>query len=87
MLEVARECSFVLGDPEPSVLFDAFGASSLDFQLRVFIANFDDWLRTRHVLHKAIDAKFREAKIEISFPQRDLHLRSTNAAIPIRIES
>jgi potassium efflux system protein len=87
LLEVAKECPYVLKDPEPSVLFDAFGSSSLDFQLRAFIAGFDDWLRTRHELHTAIDAKFREAGIEISFPQRDLHLRTVDGSIPVKIEN
>lgn len=86
LLEVAHECKIVLAEPEPSVVFNEFGASSLNFQLRVFIPRFDDWLRTRHELHKAIDAKFREADIEISFPQRDLHLRTVDGAIPVRIE-
>ncbi len=87
LLETAKECPYVLVDPPPSVLFDAFGGSSLDFQLRVFIASFDDWLRTRHAMHKAIDAKFREAGIEISFPQRDLHLRSVDSPILVKVET
>jgi len=87
LLEVAKECKLVMADPDPSVVFVAFGASSLDFQLRVFIPRFDDWLRTRHEINKAIDAKFREAGIEISFPQRDLHLRSVDGPIPVRMES
>jgi len=87
LLEAAKECSYVLAQPEPSVLFDSFGDNALQLQLRVFIASFDHWLRTRHWIHKAIDRKFREAGIEISFPQRDLHLRSVDEAIPVRISS
>jgi potassium efflux system protein len=85
LLEAAKECQYVLKEPEPSVLFDNFGDNALQLQLRVFIAAFEHWLRTRHAVHKAIDAKFREAGIEISFPQRDLHLRTVDAPISIRM--
>jgi potassium efflux system protein len=87
LLEAAKDCQYVLTEPEPSVLFDSFGDNALQLQLRVFIATFDHWLRTRHAVHKAIDAKFRSAGIEISFPQRDLHLRSVDAPIPVRVSS
>jgi potassium efflux system protein len=33
-------------------------------------------LPTQHDLHASILQKFKELGIEISFPQRDLHLRS-----------
>jgi len=33
----------------------------------------------RHALNLAIDRAFREAAIEIAFPQRDIHVRSLPA--------
>lgn len=71
----------VLREPAPMVLFTAFGESTLDFEVRVYMATSDDLLRLRHELHLQIDEAFREAKIEIAFPQRDIHIR-TVAAIP-----
>ena len=56
--------------------FRAFGESSLDFELRVYIANRENWAETFDALHSRIDDCFREAKIEIAFPQRDLHVRT-----------
>ncbi len=68
----------VLRDPEPRVVFLAFGASSLDFQLRCFIPDASDRLTVTSELNFAVDAAFREAGIEIAFPQLDLHIRDAN---------
>ena len=43
----------------------------------------DHFLQTRDELNNAIDQEFRKAGVEIAFPQRDLHLRSVKAALPI----
>ncbi|WP_459943024.1 mechanosensitive ion channel domain-containing protein [Deferrisoma palaeochoriense] len=76
--EVADEHPQVRRDPPPQVLFLAFGESSLDFELRVWVGDVDDRLRVRSELHRAIDRKFREAGVEIPFPQRDLHVRTVD---------
>jgi small-conductance mechanosensitive channel len=62
--------------PEPVVLFREFGDSSLNFELRVFLNNIDKRLRVISEINFAIDKAFREAGIEIPFPQRDLHVKS-----------
>ena len=70
----ADEHPVVLKDPPPQVLFSAFGDSSLDFQFRVWIADFNDRRQVQSELLLDIDRRFRELKIEIPFPQRDLHV-------------
>ncbi len=75
LLECARAHPLTNGWPAPYVLFMDFGDSSLDFELRLFIANADERLRVASDLRFAIDRAFREHGIEIPFPQRDLHLR------------
>ena len=62
--------------PEPTVLFQAFGSSSLDFELRCFVRDVRKRLITRSEINFEIDRQFRENDIEIPFPQRDLHIRS-----------
>lgn len=62
--------------PEPVVLFREFGDSSLNFELRVFLTDIDKRLRVISEINFAIDKAFREAGIEIPFPQRDLHVKS-----------
>ncbi|MES9928252.1 MAG: mechanosensitive ion channel domain-containing protein [Candidatus Thiodiazotropha sp. 6PDIVS] len=75
LLAAAHEHHNVLDDPEPTVRFVAFGESSLDFELRVYIPHPDLLLETKHELHMDIDQRFRDAEIEIAFPQRDIHIR------------
>lgn len=77
LLDCARSSSLVLETPGPSALFAGFGDSSLDFQLRVFLASRDDYPALLNDLNTRIDEQFKEAGFEIPFPQRDLHLRSS----------
>lgn len=83
LYQVARESELVLVDPPPRVLFLEFGDSSLNFELRVYVASIDNLLQVRHEMHRAIDSAFRKAGIEIAFPQRDIHVRSIKAALPV----
>ncbi|UCC30072.1 MAG: mechanosensitive ion channel [Phycisphaerales bacterium] len=83
LAKVAKENDLVLAEPKPKVLFLEFGDSSLNFELRVYVSSVDYLLKVRHQLHKAIDQEFRRAGIEIAFPQRDLHVRSIKAALPV----
>ncbi len=76
--EVARQHPEVLEEPPPSPIFTAFGDSSLDFQLRVWVADISHRLVVRSEILQAIDRRFRSEGIEIPFPQRDLHLRSSD---------
>jgi potassium efflux system protein len=76
LARVAQESWRVLRDPPPQIFFVGFGDSSLSFELRVFIRTVEHLFPVRHELHMNIDEAFREAGIEIAFPQRDLHLRS-----------
>ncbi len=76
LLAVAEASPDVLRDPAPQVVFRAFGESSLDFQLLVWLADPRDEVPAASELRFAVDRAFREQGIEIPFPQRDLHLRS-----------
>ncbi|MDD9945419.1 MAG: mechanosensitive ion channel [Myxococcales bacterium] len=73
---VANDNPMVLKDPQPQVLFRNFGDSTLGLELRAFIEQPGERPTVLHQLHVAVDAAFREAGIEIAFPQTDLHLRS-----------
>ncbi|MGB5192415.1 MAG: mechanosensitive ion channel domain-containing protein [Polyangiales bacterium] len=80
--KVAKDSVRVLHDPPPQVFFLSFGDSSLDFELRVFTRGVNQRFLARHELHMSIDKAFREAGIEIAFPQRDLHVRSLPKGLP-----
>jgi small-conductance mechanosensitive channel len=77
----AKANAMVVDFPSPQVLFQSFGESSLDFELRVWVKDADHRLMVRSELHQEIDRLFRDAQIEITFPQRDLHLRSVDASV------
>ncbi|GAB3344230.1 mechanosensitive ion channel family protein [Marilutibacter aestuarii] len=66
--------------PEPTVFFMAFGASSLDFSIRAWTRDYDNWVGIRSRLLTRIYAVLNENGIEIPFPQQDLHLRSVSEA-------
>ena len=66
----------VLEDPAPSVFFVAFGDSTLNFEIRVFVNSIDKRLRVQHEINNEVARVLRENGIEIPFPQRDLHIRS-----------
>ncbi len=85
MNEAAVENDAVLDDPEPSVVFEAFGDSTLQLMLRCFVGLQDDRMPTLTALHEAINDKFHEAGIVMAFPQRDVHL-NTSQALDVRIK-
>ncbi|MFT5508853.1 MAG: potassium efflux system protein [Hyphomicrobiaceae bacterium] len=73
--EVAANCDALLKYPAPSVVFEEFGASSLDFSVRGYIASVSSMLSAKTALRLGIMQAFRDANIEIPFPQQDVHLR------------
>lgn len=66
----------VFKDPAPSVFFVDFGPSSLDFEVKGFVANPDFLLPVKNDLRFEIRRRFKAANIEIAFPQTDIHIRT-----------
>jgi small-conductance mechanosensitive channel len=84
LIKVAQDHPDVLDQPAPEVRFVAFGESSLDFELRVWTIRRVQTPKTlTSELLFSIFRAFGERGIEIPFPQRDVHLRSVAASIPI----
>ncbi len=77
-VESANEVERILNDPPTVCLLKGFGDSSVDLELRFWIN--DPQAGTSNVrsevLLKVWD-KFHEHNIEIPYPQRDLHIRSS----------
>ncbi len=86
LLKVAHDMPFVLEDPAPIAAFDGFGDNALNFVLRCFLANFDNWVNNKTEIYMAIDKAFREAGITIAFPQRDIHF-DTDRPLQVNITS
>jgi potassium-dependent mechanosensitive channel len=68
----------VMSEPAPKTLFLGFGDNALNFELRFWTENTTGWVALRSEVVTAVYRALAEAKIEIPFPQRDLHLRSVD---------
>jgi len=76
LLEVAGENEGVLKNPGPDVLFNDYGDSSLNFNLRVWTSRYIDRPGVlKSQLYYEIFKRFKEAGVEIPFPQRDVHIK------------
>ena len=78
LMAAARAHKETMREPEPFAIFVGYGASSIDFELRCWISNYNDGLRIKTELLLDIWDRLEEAGIEIPFPQQDLHLRSVD---------
>ena len=74
MLQVLRQDSAVLKSPAPSVLLLSYGDSSINYELRF-------WVASRQVMDENVDSvlsrvwyALRESDIEIPFPQRTIRM-------------
>jgi len=77
LLAVAGENLHTLKEPAPSAFLENFGENAIEFKLVVWSSEMSARpSRYRSDINFAIAAKFREAGIEMPFPQRDLHIRS-----------
>jgi small-conductance mechanosensitive channel len=74
--EVCRANPRVVPDPPPTIYFEAYGDSSLNFTIWAYLRTPNDIIRATHELNSAIFEAFQEHGIEIPFPQRDLHVKS-----------
>ena len=80
LMEVTAATPGIATQPEPTVLFVGFGASSLDFAIRAWTNNFGDWVKIRSDLNVRVYDALQAAGIEIPFPQQDVHVRSVAPA-------
>ena len=73
--EIGKSNDLVLRNPAPFVVFAGFGASSLDFELRVYLSDILSGLTVATDLRTKIFERFKEEGIEIPFPQTDVHIK------------
>ena len=84
LLGVARDHPLCLMEPEPLLIFEAYGESSLDYLFAVW-ATKENWLEFKTSIHEEIKAAFDAEGIEIPFPHRTLYAGSATDPFPVRI--
>ena len=81
LLQAAEEHKLVLKSPAPVVVFQDFGESSLDFQLRYWANKSWQMDQIKSDIRFRNDELFRENGVSIPFPQRDLHIISGETSL------
>jgi potassium efflux system protein len=76
LLDTVLSTPLILTDPAPSVFIVGFGENSLTFSIRIYVSELANRLPVTHDLYMRLEKALREHKIEIPFPQRDIHIRS-----------
>jgi small-conductance mechanosensitive channel len=83
-LDVARQVlSAVDGgvsDEDPLVRFHTFGDSSINFEIRMLVREFESQGPIRHELIKRLHERFNEERIDIPFPIRTVIMKGTGGA-------
>lgn len=74
LIEAAESCKLVFKQPAPSVIFNDFGESSLDFRVAFTVEDSFNSRIPKSEIRFAIDKLFRENNISIPFPQRDINI-------------
>ncbi len=81
LTEVAAAHPLAAKNPPPQTLMTEFGSDSLNFSVRLWTDDYDQWLQIKSDVAVALTEALAEAKITIPFPQRDLHLQSIDPSV------
>jgi small-conductance mechanosensitive channel len=84
LLDVADKNPMALMEPEPIVVFEGFGDSSLNLLFAVWVTK-ENWLALKNSIQEEVKARFDAEGIEIPFPHRTLYVGSETGAFPVQI--
>ena len=81
LVEVLSGHDKVLKEPAPRVWFEEFGDSSLNFKFKFSIDEPSEKYQIRSEVMHLVNQEFARKDIKIPFPQRDLHLKSSEVSL------
>jgi len=84
LLDVADKNEYCLKEPEPLIILDKYGASSIDLLFFVW-AETENYIKLKTSIYEETKARFDELGIEIPFPH--LSLYAGEASRPLKFES
>jgi small-conductance mechanosensitive channel len=84
LLDIAHQNPLALMEPEPLVVFEGFGDSSVNFLFAVWTTQ-ENWLVLKSSIQEELKARFDKEGIEIPFPHRTLYVGSETGSFPVRL--
>jgi small-conductance mechanosensitive channel len=84
LLDVAEANPLVLADPQPLIIMQGFGESSLDLQFSVWTAR-PNFLDVRNQMMQQVKAAFDRHGVEIPFPHRTVYTGAECLPLPVRV--
>lgn len=84
LMEVAEKNQYSLSEPEPQIIFEAFGTSSIDLDFRIW-APVDEWILLKNTIQEEIKKRFDEEGIEIPFPHVSFYTGEASKPLPIEL--
>jgi len=82
LLEIASQNEMCLQEPEPLIIFEGFGASSIDLRFAVWSTR-EEFLKLRNAMYEEIKVRFEKENIEIPFPHISIYKGEATEPIPI----